>query len=96
MSDLALEAELKPSFDARARIDDLDSQLTGVRNVRDTRDVEGLDLVTRLVNAIKADENEGEDSELLEVMGYVIKSKRKSGLHRNTPESNSAPIPKAA
>ena len=58
--------------------------------------MQGLDLVTRLVNAIKADENEGEDSELLEVMGYVIKSKRKSGLHRNTPESNSTPIPKAA
>ena len=90
------EVELKPCFDAREDIEELDSQLTGARNVRDSRDVQGLDLVTRLVNAIKADENEGENSELLEVMGYVIKSKRKSGLHRNTPESNSTPIPKAA
>ena len=56
----------------------------------------GHALLGRFFNAIKADENEGEDSELLEAMGYVSKSRRKSGLHRVSPESNTTPIPKAA
>ena len=90
------EEELKPCLTARETIKGLEIQLTGARNVRDTADVDGLALVNRFVSAIKADENEGEDSELLEVMGYIIKSKRKSGLHRTTPESDTTPIPKAA
>ena len=92
----AFEAELKPCFDLRTEIGNLETKLTGLRNSRDTVDATGLSLVARFVSAIKADESEGEDSQLPEVMGYVIKSKRKSGLHRNTPESNSAPIPQAA
>ena len=63
---------------------------------RDTVDATGLSLVDRFVSAIKADESEGEDSQLLEVMGYVIKSKRKSGLHRTTPDSTTTPLTKAA
>ncbi len=89
------EAELKPCFDARDDIADLEKKLIGARTRRDEADVEGQALVTRLVNAIKADENEGENSELLEAMGYVIKSKRKSGLHR-TAEQPAAPLSKAA
>ena len=90
------EEELKPCLTARETIKGLEIKLTGTRNVRDTADVDGLALVNRFVSAIKADENEGEDSELLEVVGYIIKSKRKSGRHRTTPESNTTPIPKAA
>ena len=89
------EAELKPCFDARAEISDLENKLTGARNRRNDVDVEGLALVARLVSAIKSDEAEGEDSELLDAMGYVIPSKRKSGLHRNVPPS-AEPFPKAA
>ena len=51
-----------------------------------------MDLVNCFVNAIKADKNEGEDSPLLEVMGYIIKSRRKSdSMHdrRVQPDSHS-------
>ena len=90
------EADLKPCFDARASIVDLDNKLTGARSRRDELDVQGLTLVARLVNAIKSDETEGEDSELLEAMGYVVKSKRKSGLKRKSPSKTAEPQAKAA
>ena len=92
----AFEAELKPCFDLRTEIENLETKLTGLRNSRDTVDATGLSLVDRFVSAIKADESEGEDSQLPEVMGYVIKSKRKSGLHRTTPDSTTTPLTKAA
>ena len=87
------EAELQPCFTVRAEIADLENKLTGARNRREEVDVDGLALVARLVGAIKSDKTEGEDSELLEAMGCVIPSKRKSGLHRNAPPQ---PLPKAA
>jgi hypothetical protein len=90
------EAELKPCHDVRDEITSLNNKLTGARNQRDESDVKGLDLVTRLVNAIRADETEGEDSELLEAIGYTIPSKRKSGLHRNPPQQPVESLPKAA
>ena len=91
-----LEAELKQYLETREVVSDLEAKLITARNTRDAQDVEGLDLVNRIVNAIKADETEGEDSPLLETMGYIIKSKRQSGLHRTSPESDTTPIPKAA
>ena len=90
------EAEYKDCFDVRDEIKDLEKKLSGARVSRDKLDGEGLDLLGRFVNAIKADENEGEDSELLEAMGYVIKSKRQSGLHRNKASQTVIPLPKAA
>ena len=90
------EAELKPAFDARAEIADLEAKLTGARNRRAEVDAQALLLVTRLANAIKSDADEGEDSELLEAMGYVPKSKRQSGLHRGTPATTEESLPKAA
>ena len=90
------EAKYQDCFEVRDEIKDLEKKLSGARVSRDKLDGEGQDLLGRFVNAIKADENEGEDSELLEAMGYVIKSRRKSGLHRVSPESNTTPMPKAA
>lgn len=86
----------EPCFDARAEIVDLEKKVAGARNRRDEVDAKGFELVTRLVNAIKSDVTEGEDSEMLEAMGYVIKSKRQSGLHRNTTQQTQIPLPKAA
>lgn len=43
--------------------------------------------------AVKAGVDEGENSEVLEALGYVIASKRRSGLHR---KSNVTVLPKAA
>lgn len=90
------EAELKPCFDARAEIVDLEKKVAGARTRRDEVDAKGFELVTRLVNAIKSDVTEGEDSEMLEAMGYVIKSKRQSGLHRNSASQTVIALPKAA
>ena len=90
------EAKYKDCFEIRDEINDLEKKLSGARVSRNKLDGEGQDLLGRFVNAIKADENEGEDSELLEAMGYIIQRKRKSGLHRVSPASNTTPIPKAA
>ena len=90
------EAKYKDCFEIRDEINGLEKKLSGARVSRNKLDGEGEDLLGRFVNAIKADENEGEDSELLEAMGYIIKRKRKSGLHRVSPASNTTPIPKAA
>jgi cell division septum initiation protein DivIVA len=90
------EAELKPCTTVREEIDDLDAKLTEARSRRDKLDVEGLDLANRLVNAIKSDETEGEDSALLEGFGYITPSNRKSGFHRNTPQPTADATQKAA
>ena len=50
-------------------------------------------LVDRFVAAVKADSTEGENSEVLEALDYVILSKRTSGLHRM---SGGDTLPKAA
>ncbi len=88
------EAELKPCFDAREEITDLEAKLLGSISQRNGADQSGEALLSRVVNAIKTDADEGEDSELLEALGYVRKSKRKSGLHRR--KSNVTSLTKAA
>ena len=86
------EAELKPSFDARDAVSGAKARLTGALNTRNEADEKGLALVDRFISAVKADATEGENSEVLEALGYVIPSKRKSGLHRKT---NTVALPKA-
>ena len=54
---------------------------------------ESLALVDRLVAAVKADADEGDNSEILDALGYVIPSKHKSGLHR---KGGATELPKAA
>jgi hypothetical protein len=44
-------------------------------------------------HAVKADADEGENSEILDALGFVIPSKRKSGLHR---KGTVTVLPKAA
>ena len=78
------EEELKPCSAAREAVDEAEAKLTGSINARNEADVTGLTLVDRFVAAVKADETEGENSEVLEALGYVIPSKRKSGLHRKS------------
>ncbi len=87
------EAELKPAFDARTAVDDAESKLAAAINTRDDADIVGLTLADRFISAVKADATEGVNSELLDAIGYVIPSKRKSGLHR---KSNTVVLPKAA
>ena len=87
------EAELKPAFEARAAVSDAEAKLAGAIKTRDDADAAGLALADRFISAVKADANEGANSEVLDAIGYVIPSKRKSGLHR---KSNTVALPKAA
>jgi hypothetical protein len=76
------KAGLKPSFDARNRIADLEDQLAKARDDRDRCDEGSIALSRRVVNAILADATEGPDSSLLEGFGQTRESDRKSGLTR--------------
>ena len=76
------KAQLKPSFDARDRLADLEDQITKAANDRDTADETSLALGQRVLNAILADPTEGPNSSLLEGFGRVRQSERKSGLTR--------------
>ena len=76
------QAAVKPSFDARDAITDLDNQLTAAKNIRDKADQTSLAKIQLVVNGVVGDPNFGPDSDLYEAMGYVRKSERKSGLTR--------------
>lgn len=73
---------VKPSLDARARIDDLVQQADAARVDRDNADPVSAELVQQVVNSIKGDPNYGENSALYASLGYVRKDDRKSGLTR--------------
>lgn len=50
-----------------------------------------MDLVTRIVNAIKADPNEGEDGEVYAALGYVRKGLRAGSRRRPRPVAGEQP-----
>ena len=74
------KAGVKPSFDIRERIADLEDQLMKAKDDRERFDDASLALAQRVVNAILADGTEGPDSSLLEGFGRTRQSDRKSGL----------------
>ena len=79
-----------PAKAARARLADLEAQMTEAQNERDNADSAFLTKAQLVVNVVLADPTEGPDSSLYEAMGYTRKSERKSGLHR---KGNNAPKP---
>ena len=88
---------LKPSYDVRAEIAELEVRLQSARARLVTVDEQSLNVVQRVVNAVKADPEEGDDGELYVAMGYVRKRDRKTGLQRRrevrtaaAPTSNGA------
>src|SRR6266545_741640 len=76
------KAKVKPSLDARVTVAALDDQLSAAISARDDADKASSATMALVVNGVKADLEEGEDSALYEAMGYVRKSERKSGLKR--------------
>lgn len=76
-------AIVERSVAARARIDDLENQMTQAITERENADDAGLEAAKLIANGVRADPTEGEDSALYEAMGYTRASERKSGLHRN-------------
>lgn len=69
-----------PSLAARARIADLEAQMTQAINDRDAADAVFLAQAQLVINGVLADPTEGPDSSLYEAMGYTRKSERRSGL----------------
>jgi len=84
--------KVKPTFDTRAQIDTLNTQLASAMDARNTADTVTTQTNQLVVNAVKGNPAHGEDSDLYEAMGYVRKSARKSGLTRKT---KAAPVPAA-
>ena len=88
------ETAIAPSKTARAKIDDLDSQMTHAINERDGADEVSLAKAAMVVAGVVGDPNFGPDSSLYEAMGYTRKSERKSGLTRKGGAAPAPPPPK--
>ena len=76
------KARVKPSMDSRDTLDAVKNARINAQTSRQHSDADSQLAVQQVVNGIKADPTEGEDSALYEACGYVPKSKRKSGLSR--------------
>ncbi|HTQ29997.1 MAG TPA: hypothetical protein VMI53_02205 [Opitutaceae bacterium] len=76
------KSKIQPSLDARAAVTTIENQLIAAQDQRDAADALSLAAVQLVVAGVRGDPSEGENSELYEAMGYVRKSERASGLHR--------------
>jgi len=89
-SSLTLEqfdAQIKASYDVRAEIADAELRLQSANARRIIADAASLEIVRRIVNAVKSDPQEGEDGEPYAAMGFVRRSDRSSGLTRRRKKS---------
>jgi hypothetical protein len=69
---------ISPSGEARTELAALDTQMRELLKRRDKADEITRRAVLRVVNGVKGDPEEGEDSELLRVMGYIPHTARSS------------------
>jgi hypothetical protein len=76
------EAATAPSFTTRQQLEENDNQRTQLLTARAGADDVSLSKVSLVVNGVRADPNFGDDSGLIEAMGYTRTSERKSGLTR--------------
>jgi hypothetical protein len=76
------KTKVQTSLAARDQLTVLQSQATDSRVQRQQSDAASLSAVLMVVNAVKGDPDEGEDSSLYTAMGYIPKSQRRSGLTR--------------
>lgn len=76
------EVKVKPSFDTRQQIAQIENQLAQAINLREDSDDASLNTLQLVVAGVLADPTEGPDSALYERMGYTRKSERKTGLTR--------------
>lgn len=75
-------ASVQPSVDLRDKISQAQKQLAALLNQRDDADEASLKVIRNVVNAVKADLEEGENSDIYEAMGFVRRNERKTGLRR--------------
>lgn len=78
---------VKPSLDRRDELTTLKAQKTAARDGRDDADKATRRFVEMVVHGVVADPGHGSDSALLEAMGYIRKSERRSGLTRKLQKS---------
>ena len=90
MSVEQFEEFITPSFTTRQQLEELDDQRTHLLNTRASADAASLAKVAQVVAGVQADASYGPDSSIIEAMGYVRKSERKSGLTR---KGSGAPPP---
>jgi hypothetical protein len=76
------EAAIAQSFATRQQLEELDDQRTQLLTARANADDVSLAKVSLVVNAVRGDPEFGDDSALIEAMGYTRTSERKSGLTR--------------
>ena len=86
---------MKPCYDIRAEIAEVQKRLKSLIAKRKDADASALQLTKNVVHAVKADPTEGENSPLYAAMGYVRASDRSSGLTRARAPTSPAPIPAA-
>ena len=77
--------KVKPSLDTREELTTLRSQTTDSRLNRHDADAASSELAQFVVNSVKGDPEEGENSGLYAEMGYTPKADRRSGLTRKGP-----------
>jgi hypothetical protein len=82
-------AAVQPSLDRRAEIDDLNTQLVAKQDQRDAADETSLETYKKVVNGVRA--VEGENSSVLEALGYVLAKERKTGLTRKANGGGTVP-----
>lgn len=76
------EAEIAPSRTVRVQLAANETEKTGLINNRDDADEHSLTKAQLMVNGVNGDPNFGPNSTLIEAIGYVRKSERKTGLTR--------------
>ena len=76
------KTQTAPSFTKRDNIASLEQQIAQEINERDAADEISLALLQRVIAGILADPTEGPDSSLIEGVGRVRQSERKTGLTR--------------
>ncbi len=80
------EALCAPSLSTRRRLVELDNESNQTIAARDRADAELAPKMQLVIDGVRADPTEGPDSALIEGMGLIRKSARKSGLTRKKKE----------
>jgi hypothetical protein len=90
MTEAEYEAKVKPSYDIRGQIADLENQVAQLIRDRDAADAVTDKTNQSVIKGIVGDVNYGDDSDLYGACGYVRKSDRKTGLTRKSNTAKAA------
>jgi hypothetical protein len=79
-------ALIQPCRDVRSEIAEAELRVQSGNARRATVDQDFEKVLQRVINAVKADPEEGDDGDLYEAMGFVRRSVRSTGLTRRRKE----------